>query len=395
VLVTVSDKKLAVSANGTTIDYYNADVVTANDYYPFGSQMPGRKYSQPNSSYRYGFNGKELDKDMDGNCYDYGFRIYNPSLGRFLSVDPLTANYPWYTPYQFAGNNPIKFIDLDGLEEVDPEFVEVIDGNTILTTEVWRDLSPSEWKSSDRQNASNTFASAAAYNTKNLNSSVYKPVDQIHKYYVWTAREIDKTKASIKFFHAARDVTSIFGVGGAFISPGWLTGLSDAGRKSLADVNSHLLNLNMPVINDILNNGGSNAVNGKGIIWDFNYVAREQGSEGLQGVLDSNPLSESDATAINDNFKTFEAIHPEYKLAKALTGVTNINYKDQKQRMAIGRSLVFLEHMFDQGFSGSQDFYNAVEFLNKEYGSKNVDKFFEVLDATKTITNIGKKINDE
>jgi RHS repeat-associated protein len=81
--------------------------------------MPGRKYTAPSSSYRYGFNGKEEDDEVsgDGNQYDYGFRIYNPRLGRFLSVDPLTRSYPWYTPYQFAGNKPIIAIDLDGLEE--------------------------------------------------------------------------------------------------------------------------------------------------------------------------------------------------------------------------------------------------------------------------------------
>lgn len=49
--------------------------------------------------------------------YDYGFRIYNPNLGKFLSVDPLMKSYPWYTPYQFAGNKPIIAIDIDGLEE--------------------------------------------------------------------------------------------------------------------------------------------------------------------------------------------------------------------------------------------------------------------------------------
>ncbi|MEO0970578.1 MAG: LamG-like jellyroll fold domain-containing protein, partial [Cyanobacteria bacterium J06639_18] len=48
--------------------------------------------------------------------YDYGFRIYNPSLGRFLSVDPLTKSYPMLTPYQFASNMPIAAIDLDGQE---------------------------------------------------------------------------------------------------------------------------------------------------------------------------------------------------------------------------------------------------------------------------------------
>jgi hypothetical protein len=48
---------------------------------------------------------------------DYGFRLYNPALGKFLSVDPLSPDFPWYTPYQFAGNKPIWAIDLDGLEE--------------------------------------------------------------------------------------------------------------------------------------------------------------------------------------------------------------------------------------------------------------------------------------
>jgi RHS repeat-associated protein len=80
-------------------------------------QMPSRKYSAA-GEYRYGFNGKEKDKDMNSlTAYDYGFRIYNPGIGKFLSVDPLTQSYPWYTPYQFAGNMPIISIDLDGLEE--------------------------------------------------------------------------------------------------------------------------------------------------------------------------------------------------------------------------------------------------------------------------------------
>jgi RHS repeat-associated protein len=68
------------------------------------------------SVYLYGFNGKETDTETD--LQDYGMRIYNPSLGRFLSVDPLTKQYPELTPYQFASNSPIMMIDLDGLEGV-------------------------------------------------------------------------------------------------------------------------------------------------------------------------------------------------------------------------------------------------------------------------------------
>ncbi|MGK0390993.1 MAG: hypothetical protein ACI94Y_003753 [Maribacter sp.] len=50
------------------------------------------------------------------NVQDYGFRLYNPSIGKFLSVDPLSPKYPELTPYQFASNTPIQAIDLDGLE---------------------------------------------------------------------------------------------------------------------------------------------------------------------------------------------------------------------------------------------------------------------------------------
>jgi len=49
--------------------------------------------------------------------YDYGFRIYNPGIARFLSVDPLAPDYPELTTYQFASNTPINSIDLDGLEK--------------------------------------------------------------------------------------------------------------------------------------------------------------------------------------------------------------------------------------------------------------------------------------
>jgi RHS repeat-associated protein len=85
-------------------------------YYPFGMLMPGRKYTAPSSSYRYGFVGKEMDNEVkgNGNQYDFGARIYDPRLGRFLSVDPKAAKYPFFTPYNYAYNNPIHFIDGDG-----------------------------------------------------------------------------------------------------------------------------------------------------------------------------------------------------------------------------------------------------------------------------------------
>lgn len=102
--------------------------------------QPGRKYSV--DRYRYGFNGKENDNDVKGeaNLQDYGMRIYDPRLGRFLSVDPLIKEYPELTAYQFASNNPIDGIDLDGAERLEMRdysvFNRTVSIDIIHTTEI-------------------------------------------------------------------------------------------------------------------------------------------------------------------------------------------------------------------------------------------------------------------
>ena len=74
-------------------------------------------------SYRFAFNGMEHDNETygQGNAYDFGARIYDSRLGRFMSTDPLSPKYPSFSTYQFAYNCPITFIDLDGLEGELPE----------------------------------------------------------------------------------------------------------------------------------------------------------------------------------------------------------------------------------------------------------------------------------
>jgi RHS repeat-associated protein len=112
VMAVINDNRIPVSGG------YEPVVINANDYYAFGSQMVGRSFVESNAIYRYGFNGKENDNEVkgEGNQQDYGMRIYDPRIGRFLSVDPIGNSFPWWTPYQFAGNTPILATDLDGLE---------------------------------------------------------------------------------------------------------------------------------------------------------------------------------------------------------------------------------------------------------------------------------------
>jgi RHS repeat-associated protein len=76
--------------------------------------MQGREYSV--GEYRYGFNGAEKDNEVKGfgNSIDFGARMYDSRIGRWMSLDPLMKKYPDLSPYTFTGNNPIKFLDFDG-----------------------------------------------------------------------------------------------------------------------------------------------------------------------------------------------------------------------------------------------------------------------------------------
>ena len=67
-------------------------------------------------AHRFGFNGKENDNEIKGtgNSLDFGARVYDSRLGRWLSVDPLSIKYPFVSPYNFALNTPIQAIDPDG-----------------------------------------------------------------------------------------------------------------------------------------------------------------------------------------------------------------------------------------------------------------------------------------
>lgn len=69
-------------------------------------------------SYRYGFQGQEMDNEIkgEGNSLNYTFRMHDPRVGRFFAVDPLFKEYPWNSPYAFSENRVIDGIELEGLE---------------------------------------------------------------------------------------------------------------------------------------------------------------------------------------------------------------------------------------------------------------------------------------
>lgn len=97
------------------MNYYTADVISYSDYYPFGMLMPNGHGQD--DDYWYGFNGMEKDDEVrngKGNSYDFGARMLDPRIGRWLVCDPLEAKYAGENPYNFVRNNPIIRVDPDG-----------------------------------------------------------------------------------------------------------------------------------------------------------------------------------------------------------------------------------------------------------------------------------------
>lgn len=171
---TISDKKLLVYDNGDYIA--SADVKSYSDYYPFGSQMPGRHGSE-GSEYRYGYQGSEKDDEVkgSGNSYTTKFRMYDPRIGRWLTRDPKHNAMPWESPYSYSNNSPIIGNDPDGdictpciqfiigftLDVVDQMAGELMDGASF--SEAWDEVSLWSATISGGFSAANPSALAAKF----------------------------------------------------------------------------------------------------------------------------------------------------------------------------------------------------------------------------------------
>ena len=111
VLATVSDRKIdSLWTTGNVVNLYASDIRSATDYFAFGWEKTGRNLSW--DSYDYGFNGKPKDKETNYN--DFGARLYDARVGRWMAVDVLSSNYCGTSTYAFVQNTPIQALDPDG-----------------------------------------------------------------------------------------------------------------------------------------------------------------------------------------------------------------------------------------------------------------------------------------
>ncbi|WP_425551456.1 RHS repeat-associated core domain-containing protein [Chryseobacterium oranimense] len=99
--------RLSYTQNGS-----GTEIIEENNFYPFGMKHEGYNALAGNPSYNYGYNGKELQKETGWS--DYGARMYMADIGRWGVIDPLAETTRRISPYNYAMNNPVMFIDPDG-----------------------------------------------------------------------------------------------------------------------------------------------------------------------------------------------------------------------------------------------------------------------------------------
>jgi RHS repeat-associated protein len=118
----------------------NSELLQANNYYPFGMRFNQSPITQSQDN-DYLYNGKELQK-FGLDWYDYGARMYDAALGRFHTQDRYAEKYLSMSPYQYAANNPIIFIDVNGdsvnvADLYAKEDGEYVNPSQIKSFEIW------------------------------------------------------------------------------------------------------------------------------------------------------------------------------------------------------------------------------------------------------------------
>ncbi|XLS28534.1 RHS repeat-associated core domain-containing protein [Flavobacteriaceae bacterium M23B6Z8] len=111
-----------------------SEIREENNYYPFGLEHKGYNnvVTSTNPAQNYKYNGKELNEELGLGWHDFGFRNYDAGIGRWMNPDPLAEVYIHTSPYGYVENNPVFFIDPDGLRiDVSSILEQDEDGNYV------------------------------------------------------------------------------------------------------------------------------------------------------------------------------------------------------------------------------------------------------------------------
>src|SRR5690606_25675274 len=296
------------------------EIIEENNYYPFGLRHKGYNElaTENPSGFKYKFGGKELNDELGFEVYDFGARNYDPALGRWMNVDPLAEEMRRFSPYNYVFNNPIFFIDPDGmapfgfdkskLDELEP----IVDINETLAYEpepvgmgLKKPTDPpgggDDGETIDGGELEELFIDRRSITTKVGDAITGQLYDFAYAIYSWEQSLIPKGVSSGIYGPYIPDATSFDfsgGVGGIFFSGHFNMSIAMTNTDIAFSIGGDAqfgLNLNKPgySLNGGLgfhdNYGGSTDVlaglGGKSTGWDGNLIAG--GLSRSQSALDS------------------------------------------------------------------------------------------------------------
>jgi RHS repeat-associated protein len=142
----------------------STEIKQVNHYYAFGLNMEGN-WNAAGGTNKYQYNGKEWNDDFGLGLNDYGARFYDAAIGRFTAADPLSIMFAPMSPYQYARNSPINFVDPTGMAS------EAV-GADGMTNNQWRNATRAGTNGSQAANGSGSNTKAAGYKQENRNKEV-------------------------------------------------------------------------------------------------------------------------------------------------------------------------------------------------------------------------------